>query len=261
MRKTSGLLCCVIFFLGILFLDVSAQEVKSELTAEEIINKMNGVLNPDTVKGKMKMTIFTTSGRKRTFLYETYSANRGESVLMIYLEPSRLKGQKILTLNNSDDIWVYFVRTKRVRKLASHAKKRKVEGSDFSYEDMGSGDAFIEKYDSKLLGTEKKEKQVCWKIELTRKEDSDATYSRLILWVVKENYFPLAIEYYDEEDHELLIKELVQYDLEVIDGLPTAKRTVMYNKLDKTYTEMEMIEVRYNIKIDKSMFSERGLRK
>ena len=41
-------------------------------------------------------------------------------------------------LNDGDDIWTYFPRTRRVRKLASHAKKQKVPGSDFSFGDFSS---------------------------------------------------------------------------------------------------------------------------
>jgi len=86
-----------------------------------------------------------------------------------------------LMLNNADDIWMFFPRTQRVRKLATHAKKQKMQGSDFSYEDMGSGDAFIEDYDAQRLEDEMREGHDCFKLELTRKEGSDMSYSRLIL--------------------------------------------------------------------------------
>ena len=85
-------------------------------------------------------------------------------------------------------------------KLATHAKKQKMEGSDFSYEDMGSGDAFIEDFTATRLKDEKMEGYDCYKLELTIKPDSDMSYSRMIMWVIKENFVPIVIDYYDEDD-------------------------------------------------------------
>ncbi len=90
----------------------------------------------------MTQTIQTTSGNTRTFEYDSYMGMNGENSLMIYKKPSRVRGNSILMTDNSNNIWSYNQRTRRVRKLASHAKKQKFEGSDFTYEDMGSGDSW-----------------------------------------------------------------------------------------------------------------------
>ncbi|TET69572.1 MAG: outer membrane lipoprotein-sorting protein [Candidatus Aminicenantes bacterium] len=207
------------------------------------------------------MTIVTSSGSKRTFISESWSKNKGEKNLVRYLEPRRVKGQAILMLNHADDIWMFFPRTQRVRKLASHAKKQKMQGSDFSYEDMGSGDAFINDFSPKKLEDEKIEGYDCYKLELIRKPDSDVSYSRLIMWVIKENYYPVIIDYYDEDDPTIHEKRLVQSDIRIIDKIPTAMKMNMYNKNDNTQTEMEFLEVKYNVTLDDSMFTERSLKK
>jgi len=232
-----------------------------ELTADQIIQKVDNLMNQETVYGKMKMTIVTTSGAKRTFEYESWSKDWGEKNLVRYTDPPRVKDQAILMLNNADDIWAYFPRTNRVRKLATHAKKQKMQGSDFTYEDMGSGDAFITNFTAKRLGDEKMEGYDCYKIELTKKKDVNSYYSRIIMWVIKENFVPVVLDYYDEDDPDRLLKRLVQYDIKEIDGVPTGMKMVMYNKEDNTQTSMEMVEVKYNVPIKDEMFTERGLRK
>jgi len=246
---------------GLITLLFTSAAYSQELTGEEIIQKVNELFNPTTSYAKTKMTIVTSSDQKRTFISESWSKNSGEKNLVRYLEPRRVKDQAVLMLNNADDIWMYFPRTQRVRKLATHAKKQKMQGSDFSYEDMGSGDAFIEDFTSKRLEDEKMEGCDCFKLELTRKPNSDLSYSRLILWVVKENFFPVVIDYYDEDDPSLEIKRLVQSNIQVIDGYPTGMKIVMYNKNDNTQTEMEFLAVKYNIKLEDSMFTERSLKK
>lgn len=44
-----------------------------------------------------------------------------------------------------------------------------MEDSDFSYEDMGASDTFIEDFISKKLGSEQKEGYDCYKIEMLKK--------------------------------------------------------------------------------------------
>jgi outer membrane lipoprotein-sorting protein len=240
---------------------LSASLIGQNLTGDEIIKKVNDLFNVESGYAKSKMIIVTTSGSKRTFIYESWQKNKGEKNLVRYLEPRRVKGQAVLMLNNANDIWMFFPRTQRVRKLASHAKKQKMQGSDFSYEDMGSGDSFLEDFITKRLKDEKMEGKECYQLELTRKPDSDLSYSRLVMWIIKENFVPIVIDYYDEKDPTHLEKRLVESDIRIIDNIPTAMKIVMYNKNDNTQTEMELLEVRYNIKLDDSMFTERGLKK
>jgi outer membrane lipoprotein-sorting protein len=237
------------------------EEVEEKITAEEIIEAMTETLNPEQSEGIVEMTITTSGGQERTFVYKAYSKNSGEKSLMKYLEPGRVKGEAILMLNNADDIWMYFPRTNRVRKLATHAKKQKVQGSDFSYEDLGSSNEFIENYNPVLLGEEEKEGELCYKLELTAKENIDAGYSRLIVWVKKENYIPLSIRYYHEKDSELLEKELILSDIKTIDGIPTPMKMVMYNKLDDTKTSMKFKELTYKVDLPDNLFTEMGMKK
>lgn len=256
MRKILIVFCSIIIItVGLLY----AQD--EELTGKEIIEKANELLSPESSYGKLKMTIVTTSGSKRTFVYESWSKNEGEKNLIRYLEPRRVKDQAVLMLNNADDIWMYFPRTKRVRKMATHAKKQKMQGSDFSYEDMGSGGSFIDDFTAKRLEDEEMEGFQCYKVELTRKSDSDMSYSRLIMWVIMDNFYPLVIDYYDEDNPDRKIKRLIQSDIKIIDEIPTAMKMVMKNLNDNTQTEMELLEAHYNIELSDQLFTERELRK
>jgi len=56
-------------------------------------------------------------------------------------------------------------------------------------------------------------------------------------------------------------KQLVQSDIRVIDDLPTAFKVVMYNKMDNTQTEVNVLDAKYNLDLDDNMFTERSLKK
>jgi len=261
MRMNGGYPVKNIMLSGLVVLLLTSGLCSQELTGEDIIQKVNELFNVQSNYAKAKMTIVTTSGKKRTFIYEMWSKDKGEKNLMRYLEPRRVKGLATLMLNHADDIWMYYPRTQRVRKLATHAKKQKMQGSDFSYEDMGSGDAFINDFSSIRLKDEKMEGMDCYKLELTRRPGGDVSYSRLIMWVIKENFVPVVIDYYDDDDPTHWEKRLVESDIRIIDDIPTAMKVVMYNKNDNTQTELELLEVKYNVTLEDSMFTERELKK
>jgi len=255
--------CSTFFLVGTIMLSLlrNTDSAGQTLTGPEIIRKVNDLINPESSYAKAKMTIVTTSGQARTFVYDSWSNKYGEENLIRYLEPARTRGQATLMLNHADDIWMYFPRTKRVRKLATHAKKQKMEGSDFSYEDMGSGNTFIDDFITRRLEDEKKEDQLCYQLEMTRKDGTDISYSRLIMWARQDNFVPIVIDYYDEDHPDKLLKELVQRDIRIIQDIPTAMKMIMFNRQDNTKTEMEFLEVQYNISLDDGMFTERGLKK
>lgn len=230
-----------------------------ELSGPQIIRKVNALMNPASSYAKAEMTIITSSGQERTFIYDSWSKNHGEKNLIRYIEPQRLKGQATLMTHYADDIWMYFARTRRVRKMATHAKKQKMEGSDFSYEDLGAGNSFIEDFDSRRMEDREIEGQSCYQVEMVRKENSDVSYSRLIMCVRQDNFVPVLIQYFDEKHPDRLLKEMVQTDIRDIQGIPTAMKMEMINKSDNTSTKMEFLEIEYDPDLEDDLFTERGL--
>lgn len=248
--------------MGLLVLSLMfALGFSQEMTADRLIRKVNEIMNPETAYSKLRLIIQTTSGKERTFEYDSWAKDRGEKMLMRYIYPKRTKGQAILMLNNADDIWMYFPRTNRVRKMATHARKQKFEGSDFTYEDFGSGDSFIEDFIPEIIKSESKDKAECWVLQLTKKKSSHVGYSKLIMWVDKALFVPVEIHYFDENHPDRLKKVLYLQDIRVIDKIPTAMRMVMENKEDDSKTVMETLEVQYNIDIPDEWFTENYLKR
>lgn len=247
---------------GLLILVFSGSSTYAQdLTAKAIVDKVNELMNQDQAEATMKMTITTSSGNQRTFTYKSYVKNKGEKNLIKYIAPSRVKDQAVLMLNDANDIWSYFPRTNRVRRLATHAKKQKFEGSDFSYEDMGSGDAWLDNFEHHRLDDDKFDGKDCFVIEMVKKRDAESGYSRQVMWVNKESYFPLRIDYYHEDDPEYAIKRLILSDITDIEGVPTAMKMVMQNLEDNSETIAEYTQITYNVDLPDDLFTERGMKK
>jgi hypothetical protein len=236
---------------------IIAQQVPP--TGQELIEKMMEIMTQENSKGTMTQTITTSSGAQRTFEFEMFTTDDGEKTLMRYLKPSAARGQAFLMLNNANDIWTYFPRTKRVRKLSSSSKNQKVQGSDFSFEDLGSGDSWEKEYTSTNLGSEKYNKTECWKIESIGIPKQNPAYPRMIVFVRKSDFYPLKIDYFD--DNNDIEKTLFLGDIKEIEGVPTAMKMTMKNHLDGTETIMETLSITYNWEPQDNFFSERTLKK
>ena len=124
---------------------------------------------------------------------------------------------------------------------------------------MGASNTFIEEYDAVRHDDEKKENRQCYNVELTRKPESSAGYSRIMLWVDKEYFVPMVIDYYHDEDSQVREKQLICSDIQLIDGIYTPMRYIMYNKLDDTETSMEIVEVSYKVDLSDDIFTEIGM--
>jgi len=229
--------------------------------SQQIMEKVNQIMCPETSKMTSKMQVKTSMGNDRIFESITYTMNGGEKTLIKYLSPVQVKDQTTLMLNNADDIWTYFPRTRRIRKLASHAKKQKIQGSDFSYEDMGSGNSWLEEFDSKLLKEEKINDKECYVLELIPNSKSHSHYSKMILFVSKDNYYPIKINYFQEDDNTLLEKTLTSENIVEIQGIPTAMKMTMVNQMDQSETIIETDEVEYNLELKEELFTQRGMKK
>ncbi|MCA9730596.1 MAG: outer membrane lipoprotein-sorting protein [Deferribacteres bacterium] len=226
------------------------------LSPKEIIKKIDDTERITSSKGSTRQIITTSSGQKRTLEMDYWSRDRNDKQLMLYTAPKRVEGDKILMLDEGNDIWFYTPKTDRVRHLASHARKQKVQGSDFSYEDMASGE--IEKdYTYKLLGEEKVSDRDCYQFELIP-TPSGPSYQKLILWADKEKFLTLRIDYYEADD---ILKRLTMSDIRNIDGHWTAMNMTMKNLQDGGETVMETIEIQFDIDIPDEIFTTRNLKK
>jgi len=227
-----------------------------ELTPKAIILKIDASERVASSESIVKQIITTSGGRKRTLEIKSYTKDKNDKQLMIYMSPKRVKGDKILMLNDGDDIWFYTPKTDRVRHLASHARRQKVQGSDFAYEDMSSG-SIEEDYVYTLLGEEKIDGKACYKFELIPTENGPH-YSKLILWADKEKFLTLKIEYYEDDE---LLKRLSCYNIHRVDGHWYAMKLVMTDLQEGGQTVMETLEIKFDIEIEDKIFITKNLKR
>ncbi len=226
------------------------------LTPDEIIQKIDDNERVQSSQGTGSQTIETSGGETRTLEYEMFTKDLNDKQLTIYTAPARIKGDKILMLDDGNDIYFFTPKTGRDRHLAGHARKKKVQGSDFSYEDI-SGGKISDQYTYKLLGEEEVEGRPCYQIELIP-TPKGPSYSKLILWADKERFTSIRIDYYTDNELE---KRLICSDIRDIDGHWTPMKMTMTNLLEGGKTIMETSSIKFGVELDDAMFTRSYLKR
>ena len=130
-----------------------------------------------------------------------------------FLSPADVKGLAFLDLPD-DIMYLYLPAFKKTRRIASHVKNTNFAGTDFTYDDMASVN-FADDYVPESLGSRKEkgmtvitgEKGKEWiekefdnyVLELTPKKGVKKDYSKLIMTVRKDNFYPVEIEFYAKD--------------------------------------------------------------
>ena len=204
--------------------------------------------------GVMRQTITTSGGSVRTFTIRTWSAENGDVSLMTYVDPPRVAGDKILQLKGGDDFWYYMKRRDVTRHFAGHNRRQSAMGSDFSYEDMATGD-LTEDYTAAVLGFDEVDGVETVRLRCTPTE-SGPSYDHLVLWASVEDNLTRKIEYYDEQHH---LKTLHLTDFHVVEDRKVAMKLEMVNHREGSRTLLETVEVTFAEEPDPSLFTQAAL--
>ena len=230
-----------------------AETFAADLSAISILDSMISVMQPNGAKGLMEQEIITSSNIQRIFEFEYFSSNKGENVLIRYLKPKKMKNNAFIVKNNGDNIWVYFPKTRRVRKLANHAKNQKAHGSDFSYEDFSGSEGWKKKYFIKQEFSGERENYL---LVLLPRPAVETGYDTLRIFVNKLSYYPDRIQYFMDGGH---FKTLRFKDVKVVQGIPTPMIMQMENHTDNSRTTIKILEMSYKMEYEEGFFTERNL--
>ncbi|PMP70102.1 MAG: hypothetical protein C0187_06015 [Calditerrivibrio nitroreducens] len=183
--------------------------------------------------------------------------------IVTFLSPADIKGTALLTWeqkDRDDDQWLYMPNLGKMQRIAKGSKKNYFMGTDFTYEDMTSED--INNFNYTILRKENKQGKDCWVIEATpvANYSKDTAYSKRILWVSKDVYVTVQIEFYDRKGE--LIKTQMSSDFKNIGGtIWRAEKTIMNNFKEKHKTLIKTIKIDASTNIDEESFTERFILK
>ena len=107
------------------------------MTAEEIMQHVDQVPEPESVKSSMSMVLVDNKGKKRVRTMQSLRAeiDGTSKSLMFFLEPNDVKGTGFLMFDyeaaeQDDDQWMFLPSLKKAKRIASGDKTGSFMGSD-----------------------------------------------------------------------------------------------------------------------------------
>jgi outer membrane lipoprotein-sorting protein len=240
----------------LLALVMGAVTVKAQGADEgsQWLKKIDDAERVDHSFGTFSQTITTSTGNQRTLKAKAWSAENGDLQLMVYIDPARVAGDKILQRDGGDNIWYYMKRRDVTRHFVGTARRQSAMGSDFSYEDMAQGD-MTKDYTAEVLGQETLDGIECIKLKCTPTE-SGPSYDHIVLWAGVEDNLTRKIDYYDESG---LLKTLTISNFQTIDGKKMGLHMVMKNQREGSQTVIEQKDISLKNEPDPQLFTKSAL--
>ncbi len=228
------------------------------LDARGILEKADAVEGYASSFSEAQQIITTSGGQKRTLVVRGWAVNNGEKQLSEYLSPADIKGQRILMTEDGDNIWMFNPETRRTRKLGSHMRKKKVMGSDFTYEDQAGG-KMHEKYAGEILREEEEGGVICYVLEL-KPTPKGPSYDKVLAWIGKEDFVTRKVDFYQDDGAEAF-KRLIMEDIRQVGEKLVPYKASMKNLEDTTETVNVINMIKFGVELPDSIFESRSLGK
>lgn len=161
----------------------------------------------------------------------------GDKSLSIFDTPRDIKGTAFLSFTHAleaDEQWLYLPALKRVKRISSSNKSGPFLGSEFAFEDLSSFE--LKKYKYNYLRDEAEANIDCFVIESVPQYEHSG-YTRTIVWVDKQRYIPLRIDYYDRKNallktqtfntYQQYLNQYWRADNAVMENFLTGKSTML----------------------------------
>ncbi len=241
---------------------LGAQE---ELTGEAIVRKAEKLHRAEDETGVIQMVLISPDQRKQAReLQIMFKAGEDDDDknLLRFLSPAAVSGTALLTIEasgRSDDQWIYLPALKKAKKIASADRTNRFAQTDFTYEDLRTEDFDGHSYTRLEDGTF--DGQAVYVVEAKPEEGTTSGYSRRLLYVAKDRFLTLKVEYYDPKGKHQ--KTLLNQGYEQVSGLWRPARSVMEDHQRGSKTLWRFTDRKINPGLSDSAFTvsslERGL--
>ena len=181
-----------IFYLLILLIPLN----EYSQSALEIIEKADAKMRGASSYSEMSITIVRPKWQK-TMTMKNWSQGNDYAVSLV-VSPAKEKGSVFLKRKN--EVWNYLPSLERTIKLPPSMMTQSFMGTDLTNDDLVKQSSMVVDYTHKILIEENIRGLDCWKLELMPTEEATVVWGKLIVWIDKEDYMQLKVEFYDEDE-------------------------------------------------------------
>ena len=228
------------------------------MTADEIMQQVDQIAEPQSMKSNMTMVLVDNKGKQRVRSMQSVSADIDgvDKSLMFFLEPSDVKGTGFLMFDYEaadadDDQWMLLPSLGKAKRIASGDKTGSFMGSDFSYADMSKRN--LEEWTYELVKEDDINGVKVWVIESTPVSDAvieKTGYTKSIAYVRQDNFHVTRGISYLQKKGEVKLMNIANFV--EIGGYWIATETQMVSQkngqtVHRTLMKMDNIDVDFDV--------------
>ncbi|MHB8877787.1 MAG: outer membrane lipoprotein-sorting protein, partial [Myxococcaceae bacterium] len=215
-----------------------------------------GALNLLDLTAELKLVTTAKDGRtKEQVLTSSSRKVSGKTrALSRFSQPAGVAGVAVLTVESegeADEISLYLPKLKRVRKVAKSDRGKSFMDTDFSYSDIGgtgTRDSELKRLADQLVDGRA--------VYVIAGAGADSPYGEVTVFVDKETYVPMKVEYKDKEGKPFKLYRTLK--LKKFKERTIAAESTMENLQSGSKTSMQVLKLE-DSKLDDEAFSERAL--
>jgi hypothetical protein len=228
------------------------------MTADEIMQQVDQIAEPQSMKSNMTMVLVDNKGKQRVRSMQSVSADIDgvDKSLMFFLEPSDVKGTGFLMFDYEaadadDDQWMLLPSLGKAKRIASGDKTGSFMGSDFTYADMSKRN--LEEWTYELVKEDDINGVKVWVIESTPVSDAvieKTGYTKSIAYVRQDNFHVTRGISYLQKKGEVKLMNIANFV--EIGGYWIATETQMVSQkngqtVHRTLMKMDNIDVDFDV--------------
>ena len=156
-------------------------------------------------------------------------------------------------LDKDDDRWMYLPALDLVKRIAATDKRTSFMGSHFFYEDVSGRSINDDVHE--LVKTTKD----YYVLKNTPKNPKLVEFAYFEMWIHRKSFVVVKTDYYDKQDKKY--RSYQALEVKNIQGYPTATKAKMTDLRTNGNTILKYSNIKYDIGIPESIFTERYLRK
>ena len=237
----------------------------ADLTGIDIIKKSRELPQGPDQRSTVTLELINADGSSRKIvtkrLWKDFGGKKGYAAKTVFFTmfPPDSKGVGFLIWDSADPkqkdkLWLYLPSLKQVRKVSVRDQDDAFMGSDLTFADMGQ--RLLAEDTHSLVGEETLDGADYYVVESV--PVSESIYGKKKLWVSKDDFTTLKIEYYDRKQDLLKTQDITW----IRDG-----KMRVYKELDVTNVQTNhrtvytITELETNVGLKDRDFSDRGLKR
>jgi outer membrane lipoprotein-sorting protein len=212
---------------------------------------------------EMTMTLRNAEGQEsvREIRMKTLEqSDDGDKSLTVFDKPRDIKGTAFLSFSHidaADDQWLFLPALKRVKRISSRNKSGPFMGSEFAFEDLTSFE--VAKYSYKYLRDDTLDGIDSFVVE-QYPTDKYSGYTRRVVWLDKEHYRALKVDFYDRKDSLLKTLSFAEYN-QYLGKYWRANRSTMINHQSGKSTVLDYADYQFGVGLKASDFNKNSLKR